>query len=192
MINLYVALIHHPVVNRNGSIVASAITNLDLHDIARASRTYGVRAFFVVTPLADQQALAERLVAYWVDGKGAAYNPKRCEALNLVSIRPSLEEAVDDIARECGMTPCRVATSARSGFQNIGYSDFRKGLMRGRPYLLMFGTAWGLPDVLLSSADHVLDPIQGDGGYNHLSVRSAAAITLDRLLGNRTMAPGDQ
>ena len=32
--DLFVALIHHPVVNRNGEIVTSAITSLDIHDIA--------------------------------------------------------------------------------------------------------------------------------------------------------------
>jgi len=31
--------------------------------------------------------------------------------------------------------------------------------------------------------DHRLAPIQGVSNYNHLSVRSAAAIILDRLLG---------
>jgi len=31
----------------------------------------------------------------------------------------------------------------------------------------------------------MLEPIAGTTGYNHLSVRSAAAIILDRLLGPR-------
>ena len=51
MENLYVALIHHPVVNKNGMIIGSAVTNMDLHDIARAGRTFGVRGYYVVTPL---------------------------------------------------------------------------------------------------------------------------------------------
>jgi len=33
-------------------------------------------------------------------------------------------------------------------------------------------------------SDYVLAPIEGKG-YNHLSVRSAVAIILDRLLGDR-------
>ena len=42
-------------------MIASAVTNLDLHDIARAARTYAVDGVYVVTPLEDQRALVERL-----------------------------------------------------------------------------------------------------------------------------------
>ena len=49
--NLSLALIHHPVVNRRGEPITAAVTNLDLPDIARAALTFGVRSFFVVTPL---------------------------------------------------------------------------------------------------------------------------------------------
>ncbi|HEY6838272.1 MAG TPA: RNA methyltransferase, partial [Geobacteraceae bacterium] len=54
-----------------------------------------------------------------------------------------------------------------------------------QPYLLVFGTGWGLTEELFERADLVLRPIKGPGSYNHLSVRSAAAIILDRLLGER-------
>jgi len=50
---------------------------------------------------------------------------------------------------------------------------------------MMFGTAWGLADELFRKADHVLQPIEGDNEYNHLSVRCASAIILDRLSGQR-------
>jgi hypothetical protein len=59
-------------------------------------------------------------------------------------------------------------------------------LRSDRPYLLALGTAWGLSEDFIAEADHVLDPILGDTDYNHLSVRSAAAIMLDRLMGCRT------
>ena len=59
MPKLYVALIHYPVVNKNGETIASALTNLDLHDISRAAKTYGLEAFCVVTPLEDQKDLVE-------------------------------------------------------------------------------------------------------------------------------------
>ena len=49
--------------------------------------------------------------------------------------------------------------------------------------LLLFGTAWGLHDELLETVDYVLAPIAGRNGYNHLSVRTAAAIIMDRLVG---------
>jgi hypothetical protein len=35
----------------------------------------------------------------------------------------------------------------------------------------------------MEQADYILEPIYGPGEYNHLSVRSAVAIILDRLLG---------
>src|ERR1700682_3403079 len=63
---LSLALTHHPVIDRNGRIVTSAITSLDLHDIARSSRTYGVSAFFVVHPAADQREFAGRGVDHWM------------------------------------------------------------------------------------------------------------------------------
>jgi len=56
--DLYVALVHYPVLNRKGEIIASALTNLDLHDLARTARTYNIPSCYIVTPLKDQQALA--------------------------------------------------------------------------------------------------------------------------------------
>jgi hypothetical protein len=51
------------------------------------------------------------------------------------------------------------------------------------PFLLLLGTGWGLTEECFESADLILEPIAGAGQYNHLSVRSAAAIMLDRLVG---------
>ena len=45
-----VVLVHHPVVDKNGDTIAAAVTALDLHDIARVAKTYGLAAFYVVTP----------------------------------------------------------------------------------------------------------------------------------------------
>jgi hypothetical protein len=52
-------------------------------------------------------------------------------------------------------------------------------------YLLLFGTGWGMTEELFDSADYVLEPIKGHGEYNHLSVRSAVSIYMDRLFGRR-------
>jgi hypothetical protein len=65
----------------------------------------------------------------------------------------------------------------------VRYEKFRAMLNNGKPYVLTLGTAWGLAEEFISKADYVLDPIAGTADYNHLSVRSAAAIILDRLLG---------
>jgi hypothetical protein len=187
MANLYVALIHHPVINKNGKVIASAVTNLDIHDISRAARTFGVQSFYIVTPLEDQRALADRIVSYWVTGAGAAYNPKRNEALKMISIRAMLSEVVEEIYAERGKRPGIVATSAKQHRRRFSYSDFQLQLKTGNPYLLAFGTAWGLSEDFINHADHVLDPIIGNGRYNHLSVRSAAAIMLDRLMRDETI-----
>jgi len=53
--------------------------------------------------------------------------------------------------------------------------------------LITFGTGWGLADEIMQRADWLLAPIRSPraDGFNHLSVRAAAAITFDRLLGHR-------
>jgi hypothetical protein len=95
MPKLYVALIHYPVVDKNGDIIASAVTNLDLHDISRAAKTYGLKSFYVVTPLEDQKELVERIISHWTDGLGATYNPKRRSALELIRVKDSFSEVLE-------------------------------------------------------------------------------------------------
>jgi hypothetical protein len=159
-----------------------------VHDIARAARTYGVRKYYVVTPLVDQITLVHRLIAHWTNGAGAAYNPQRGQALKLVQVKRNLAEAVANIRGEnpAGGRPRTVVTSARSQKPAIGFADLRRLLHGGAPYLLVFGTAWGLPQPLMAAADFILEPLKGPGAYNHLSVRSAAAAVLDRLMGDRS------
>ena len=169
--------------NKNGDVIASAITNLDLHDMARSARTYGVNGFYVVTPLEDQQDLAARLVAHWVTGYGSRYNPKRCEALQLVQIRDNLDQVIATMEARCGQRPKTIVTCARSQKGSVPYGALRKVLENGTPGLLLFGTAWGLTPDCMATADIILDPICGVGVYNHLSVRAATAIILDRLCG---------
>lgn len=181
--NLHVVLTHYPVIDKHGDTIASAVTNLDLHDIARAAKTYGVRSFYVVTPLLDQKKLIEKIVAHWETGAGAHYNPKRCEALALIKVKDSLDEVKGDIESDgCGY-PKTVVTSAKLSKRAIDYKRFRKMLNMDSPYLLVFGTAWGLSEEITSEADYLLEPILGATDYNHLSVRSAVAIILDRLMG---------
>ena len=75
MPDLYVALTHYPVVNKRGETIASAVTNLDLHDISRTAKTYGLKSFYVVSPLKDQKTLVQRIISHWTTGAGAVYNP---------------------------------------------------------------------------------------------------------------------
>ena len=183
MPNLYVALTHYPVVNKSGEIIASAVTNLDLHDISRAAKTYGEKAFYVVTPLKDQQVLAQRIMAHWTNGAGAVYNPDRRSALETIKVVDSIADVVDNIRRIENKDPKTVATCARDYSSSIGYDKFREILESGEPHLLIFGTAWGLAEAFITAADCILEPIKGPTDYNHLSVRTAAGIILDRLVG---------
>lgn len=182
---LYVGLVHYPVYNKNHEIVASAITPLDLHDIARSARTYDVRRFFVITPLDDQQRLAKKICDHWITGYGARYNQHRKEAIELVSVVPSLEGAIKEIARLEGESPVVIATDAsKQGDRGISYKSAKAFILENQVVVLLFGTAWGLGRAVIDGADYVLAPIVGKKDYNHLSVRTAAAIILDRLVGD--------
>ncbi len=185
-VRLSIALIHHPVYDKNRQTVATAVTNLDLHDIARAARTFGLFRYFVVTPVPDQQALAERIGKHWREGWGATYNPQRKEALELMHVVATLDEARAELAESYGKPVKTVVTGARNRPGSISCQALANRLREeDQPYLLMLGTGWGLTDEIFAAADLVLEPISGPGAYNHLSVRSAAAIILDRLLGER-------
>lgn len=181
---IYIALLHYPVYDRRERVTATALTTLDVHDVARLARTYGLKGFYVVTPLQSQQTLARRLIDHWVTGRGAEYNPTRMEALSLVRIAGDLESVLTGIELEEGRKAKTVATTARRYTGSRSYEEMNKLLRDGgdAPYLILLGTGWGLTREVAEGADYLLEPIEGKG-YNHLSVRTAAAIILDRLLG---------
>ena len=183
MVRLYVALVHHPVLNRKGEIIASAVTNLDLHDLARAARTYEIPACFVVTPLKDQQDLVASLIGHWCEGVGKELHPDRDEALRRLRVVDSLASAKAEIEARAGCAPFVWATSARDCEGAMSHRKARETLKEtDAPVLLLLGTGWGLAPDVLGEADGVLEAIRGLNGYNHLSVRCAAAILMDRLL----------
>ena len=181
-----IALLHYPVYDKNRQVVVTAITNLDIHDIARAAKTFGLFRYYVVTPVVEQQEMADRIGRHWREGWGATYNPKRKAALELLKVRPSLDEVLDELEGEFGRRPQIVVTGARNNPDSICCTE-----LAGRfndvtqPYLLVFGTGWGLTETVFSRADLILEPVNGPGTYNHLSVRSAVSIILDRLFGCR-------
>ena len=178
-----VALVHFPVLSRHGETIGSAVTNLDLHDIARAGRTYGINTYWVITPFEEQRDLARQIVGHWTDGYGASANPDRRDALSLITICSDLDEAIAGATVKFGRRPCVIATCARDQAKTLSYNAVRSRLLQGEPFLLLLGTAWGLTPEVLELADAVLPPINGPTGFNHLSVRSAASIIMDRLLG---------
>ncbi len=180
---LDLALVHYPVTNKHGETIGSAVTNLDLHDIARAGRTFGIDTFYVVTPFADQQELVRDIVDHWQTGHGATYNRKRKDALSLVRLCADLEELYALVGEKWGQRPKVLATSARHQEKSQGFAEVRGEIFAGQPALILFGTGWGMAPEVFAGVDALLPPIAGFGEYNHLSVRSAVAIVLDRLLG---------
>jgi hypothetical protein len=180
---LFVALIHYPVLNRNGQIVTSAITSLDLHDIARSARTYGVRSMYVVHPVAEQREFALRVLDHWRLDYGRLYDSRRREALDLVEVVDDLETAVKAARTLAKAFPLLVYTSAKvTG--GLSYAELRSKIQKdGPPFMLMFGTGFGLAPAMCERADHILHAVRGPGEYNHLSVRAAASVILDRLAG---------
>lgn len=180
-----VALLHHPIRDRAGATVTSAVTNLDVHDIARSSCTFGVGRYYVVTPIEAQHALVHRITEHWTTGAGRRRMPERHEALELCAPVRSLDDAIADATQRHGLEPRLIATAARAaGRAPTSFAALRGTLAASaEPYLLLFGTGHGLADEVIERADVLLEPIAGAGSYNHLSVRAAAAIALDRLLG---------
>ncbi|MCF7858251.1 MAG: RNA methyltransferase [Candidatus Cloacimonetes bacterium] len=176
-VNVYLGLLHYPVYNKHGDIVTTSITNLDIHDIARSCKTYAIKKFFIITPLESQKLLLNRILKFWKSDIAKKYNNDRVVALSLIEYAADIESAVKKISLqedECLI----VSTTAVSLLNQISLNDL-KG--KNKSVLLLFGTGNGLTKDIHRQADHVLKPIEGKGDYNHLSVRSAVAVVLDRL-----------
>lgn len=180
-----IALVHHPVLDRGGAIVTTAVTNLDLHDISRSARTYGAFSMFVTHPIHAQRELVARIRDHWVNGSGKNRIPDRALALELVTTTLTLEEAIETSGGRAAVEVWTTAASARGR----GVTTFQEARTRlastDKTVLLVLGTGWGLAPSVLDEADVHLEPIKGAPGsdFNHLSVRAACAIMLDRLLG---------
>ena len=183
--SLDLALVHYPVRNKNGEKIGSAVTNLDVHDIARACRTFGVDCFYLVTPYRDQQQIVGEILEHWRQGYGARYNGKRREALELVEICNDLAGLYWAVGEKRRNGFQVLATGAGQGCGSVSFRSIRQRLAQGEHFLLLFGTGWGLADEVMETVDARLPAIAGWDGYNHLSVRSAASIILDRLRGGR-------
>lgn len=183
--SVYTGLVHYPVYNKNGEKIVSCITTLDVHDMARLARTYDIQGFYIINPVQEQQILAKRIIDHWTRGYGSRYNPDRKEAIELARVVSYLEDAAKEIEQKEGIRPVLIATDAnKQEGKSISFSNTRLIIEKGMAVFLIFGTAWGLHRELLDKMDHVLEPIYGRSGYRHLSVRTAAAIIIDRLMNN--------
>lgn len=184
MANAYIGLVHHPIYNKKNEVVTTALTNFDIHDIARTARTYGMRRYFIIHPLEAQAALARDVIEYWQDGYGGQHHPDRKEAFSILKLVKSIEEAAHEIQMQEGERPLIITTDARTYANTVSYAALRRRFKESsRPYLVLFGTGWGITDEMMRSFDSILEPIYGPVDYNHLPVRAAVAIILDRLFG---------
>jgi hypothetical protein len=175
-----IALVHYPVFDRRGDVVTAAVTNLDIHDLARLATTYNISRYYLVTPALEQQVLVSRIAGHWQEGAGASYNPDRCRALSSLRVVSRFDEAIEDWQGLVGPAALAVLTGAghRDG---LDYPSARS-LAEQQPLLLVFGTGHGLAPEMYLPGRPCLAPVRS-GCYNHLSVRTAAAIVLDRLIG---------
>jgi hypothetical protein len=179
---LYIALLHYPVYNKEGKIVTTAIVNADIHDIGRLAKTYAVRKFYIINPIPDQRSLAREIISHWKEGYGASYNKSRQAAFELILLKESLRDVVEDITTETGCAPKTVVTGANFKEKFLEFAKLKEMLRHNKiPFLLIFGTGSGIAAELADVADYRLESIKGHDDYNHLSVRSAAAIILDRI-----------
>lgn len=180
---VYIALVHYPAYNSRLEVVPTAFKSIDAHDISRDATTYGVRKFYMVNPVEEQRRLAGKLVDHWIEGEGKNFNETKSRAFGIISIISTIEEAVGQIEEIEGKKPKVVATDARFSDDATGYRVLREEIFKNEePFLILFGTGSGLTLETIDAADYVLKPISGYSEFNHLSVRSAAAIVLDRLL----------
>ncbi len=189
----HLALVHHPVVNRTGELVTTALTNFDIHDLARSTMTYGLAAYHIVTPITSQREKAEHIAHIWLAEQGSLKrrppaSGSREGAMALIRTADSIETVIAELTADYGTAPLVVATSARA--ESFPAAERRtpdqllsEASLRPDPLLILLGTGWGLADHLIPSVSRLLAPIEGRADWNHLSVRSAGAILLDRLFG---------
>ena len=177
---LYIALLHYPAYNKDKEIVATSIVIHDIHDMSRAARTYGVNKFYVVQPMEEQKKVVSRIVKFW-ETTGYEYNPNRLEAISVMDVKDSLTDVVHEIETINNIHPLIVGTSAKERNKTISYEEVVKTLSLDKPVLVVFGTGWGIPESFEAEFDAFLPPIEGATDFNHLSVRSACSIILDRI-----------
>lgn len=182
----YLGLVHYPIVNKKGELVTTSVTNLDIHDISRSCKTFGILNYFIISPLKAQKELVNRILNHWKEDVSSDYNPDRHNALSIARFVESVQMAALEIEKIEGIAPKIVVTGANFKNSDGSELDLRSRIEIDKtPILLLFGTGWGLAPELVNEAYFKLGPITGPKGsdYNHLSVRSAVAIYLDRLFG---------
>ncbi len=181
----YLAVMHTQIVLKGGTVGESSIASLDIHDVARSCATYGIENFFIVSPLKDQRSILDTFLGFWRSQEGMEYNQSRFKSMQIVEPVSSLDAVIEAIRTKEGKEPLLIATSAKR-HENVPSIDYHSQSMvwdHDRPVLFIFGTGQGLADVVLNRCDYLLLPLYGLSDYNHLSVRAAVSIILDRWVG---------
>ncbi len=186
-----IALVHYPVLGKDGQPMVGSITTIDVHDMARIGRTYGARSVFIITPVEDQKIMVDRLKSHWIEGdflKGEF--ERRVEALDIMETAGSVEIMLQKVKKRSKKVKI-LATSAIESPSSITPEEWRAKSCEADEWVILFGTAYGLAPELMEMADYQLSPIEGAGEFNHLPVRGASAIITDSLFGKRRR-PGDE
>lgn len=184
----YAVLMHDQVLigRQQAEPGVTSVTTIDLHDMARSATTYGIKKFFIVTPLEDQHAVLKVFFEFWHTNAGKEYNVNRYDAMQCIKVVHSLAEVLMEIeVTHGGERPLMIATSAKQHAHSavIDYTSQGQVWQQRKPVLLVFGTGQGLIPELVEACDYLLLPVCGFSAYNHLSVRSAVAVVFDRWIG---------
>jgi tRNA (guanine37-N1)-methyltransferase len=180
--NLYLCLVHYPVLLKTKNPGASSLTNLDIHDIARISCGYGLGGWYISTPLPDQAQILREILRYWTQGAGAVSNPDRARALALVRHVPEIADAVADIEERAGQRPLTLGTSAEWRKPPVYAPGMAREALASGPVLLLLGTSHGLAPEALAACNGQLRPLRFLDAYRRFSVRAATAAYVDRVL----------
>jgi len=208
VIRVGIGLLHHPVFDRHKKIVATNITNLDVHDIARAAKVYGVAGYYVIHPSREQLMFVSRLLDHWRIGDGKTFNPMRATALTMVETATDLAEAVrkfDPEAAVIGTTARQIPGVERTSFadlrgfvqtgevrerlrgpRSVGAADVVEpmdrhvaGVLKGRRSIfLLFGTGFGMTEEVLASCDLLLEPMKGAPPLDYRHLSVRSAVSI--------------
>lgn len=184
--NIFLGLVHYPVYNKNGQIVCTSVTNFDIHDISRLCRTYDINKYYIITNTLSQIEYTNRIISFWKKEDSIGFNKDRNIAFENTIVIDSIENAMIDIEKITGKKVNLITTSAKKFDNSISYELMSKKIFNDdEVYFLIFGTGFGLTNEIMEKSTYILNPIRGNAKYNHLSVRSAVSIILDRLLGEK-------
>ena len=141
-----------------------------------------MRAFYVVHPGPEQREFARSVIDRWAYGYGrSSISSRRVEALDLIEVVADLDGR--SRAAERAGPRRRLTSAARSAWNKLRGDARADSGEDAAPVLILLGTGFGLAPEAREQADLALEAIRGVGDYNHLSVRAAASIMLDRLRG---------